>query len=103
MQRKRKFHDNDSFKEKQEDEDKLKRAVKDGDETAVRRLVKGGVLAIRQQKLWVTLLKLLGSIYIYLYLFIYTLSLMVSGPLNASRGIPDLLIKAFKFNINSLS
>ncbi|CAG2219203.1 unnamed protein product [Mytilus edulis] len=52
MQRKRKFHDNDSYKEKQEDEDKLKRAVKDGDETAVRRLVKGGVLAIRQQKLW---------------------------------------------------
>lgn len=72
MQRKRKFHDNDSFREKQEDEDKLKRAVKDGDETAVRRLVKGGVLAIRQQKLWVTLLKLLSfGVHIYLFIFVY--------------------------------
>ena len=40
MFRKRKYCD----EEKQNDEDKLKKAVRNGDEKMVRRLVKGGVL-----------------------------------------------------------
>lgn len=52
MHKKRKYNDLVADEEKQNDEDRLKRAVRDGDETMVRRLVKGGVLVNPKSRQW---------------------------------------------------
>lgn len=53
MSRKRKYDERGNKMEGESEGDKLRHAVRKGDETAVKRLVKGGVLADSSKKLWV--------------------------------------------------
>lgn len=53
MNRKRKYNENEYQDEGVSDGDKLRHAVRKGDVTAVKRLVKGGVLADNNKKFWV--------------------------------------------------